>query len=159
MTPSGWGDDAQSRDAGHDEMQARSYRDWRKRIEDSFTLDGDGKKKFVADTVYVEHPFMDAGRLIGFADIAVRFVADDEWFWWYEEIKPRIYSVGAVIRQCLATEVSAQRAIKSSRRGNGYHGRAPDFVVYAVVYRDDPKAALLRELHPSTICISRESAP
>jgi hypothetical protein len=159
MTPSGWGEDAQGRDAGHDEMQARCYRDWLKRIEKGFTLGG---SKFLADKVYVEHPFTDAGRLIGFADIAVRFVADGdrpEWFWWYEEIKPRIYSVGAVIRQCEATEVNALRAIKSSRRANGYHRREPDFVVYAIVYEDDPKAALLKELYPTTIPISREATP
>jgi hypothetical protein len=163
MTPSGWGDDARGRDAGHDEMQARVYREWLADVESKkilvrpiFGTD----REFVCSDVIVEKPFTERsqhsiGRLLGFADVAVGFLHVDAryekpshiWWWVFFEIKPVIYSVGAVIRQCIATEITAHRA--------GIRG----FDVNAVVYADDPKADLLKELHRTTILIRREGAP
>jgi hypothetical protein len=162
MTPSGWGDDAQVRDRGHDEMQARFYREWLGLIKKKtitrpvFGTD----REFVCVAAHVEVPFTESsrhgtGRLLGFADVAVTFGHEDtrgvkpSYTWWrfYCEIKPVIYSVGAIIRQCKATEILAKR------------GGIEWFDVYAIVYEDDPKAALLEELYPQTVRISREATP
>ena len=175
MTPSGWGDAAQERDAGHDEMQARVYRDLlrmteakefviRRRV-NQFSSE---RKDFIANYVEVERPFVADGRLIGFADIAVQFKHEEEYghtkeirrtIWWlYYEIKPRIYSVGAVIRQCKATEINAGRAQTAAQRARSGSSEGTGFDVMAVVYDDDPKTELLRELYPSVFRLGRKSS-
>jgi hypothetical protein len=142
-------------------MQANLYRYWVKRIDAKQpierTMASGVERVLVADAVWVESPFTElrSERLIGFADVAVRFAyinasrapATTEWWWYFYELKPVIYSVGAVIRQCEATIINAKRA--------GFR----NFDVLALVYEDDPKAALLKELHPLTIRTSRECKP
>jgi hypothetical protein len=171
MTPSGWGDDAQSRDAGHDEMQAHEFRGMLKMIDSKQFVINRPRNGYVAESVpfvasyaEVEWPFEAAGRLIGFADIAVQFLEVDsekttqsprsDW-WFYLEIKPRIYSVGAVIRQCKATAINAARSVPVNHRGTTQRDR---FEVWAVVYQDDPKALLLQELYPYVLPQKREVA-
>ena len=59
----------------------------------------------------------------------------DKWHIFFE-VKPKIYSVGSVIRQCEALMYAAARS------GNRHCDVVP------IVYRDDPSADLLRELCP-----------
>jgi hypothetical protein len=146
MTPSGWHDDAYQRDAGHDEMQAAWWREVRNDPEPTITRKvGYARLEFSYIGTWVEHPLVAAGRLIGFVDVATLYRSTDienehdwrkrryyEW-WLFYEIKPRIHSVGAVIRQLEATNILAARAELHCD-------------VLAVVYKDDPKLELLTEL-------------
>lgn len=150
MTPSGWHDDAmRNRDAGHDEMQAAEWRRAKDACHSPITHQG---KTFFFVNAWVEKPFILAGRVIGFADVGLLYESQEtekekEWrlkvppsrpykpdrWWVFLEVKPRILSVGAVIRQCIATEYTAERAGLSCE-------------VWAAVYKDDPKTALLIEM-------------
>jgi hypothetical protein len=169
MTISGWHDDYRNKDAGHDEMQAAIWRHCREGIGTS-TIERMTHKltKFRLEQVYVEFPLLhrksehDIGQIIGFADVALVFVEDlteeeaaskrkaalkpAQWYAFFE-VKPKIYSVGSVIRQCKALKNAA------SRSGN----RACHVV--PVVYRDDPSATLLYELHPSTWLWDKPASP
>jgi hypothetical protein len=144
-TPSAWGDAAQDRDAGHDAFQADVYRYWINNIGNEAAVltrhIRDQEFTFVVDKVRIEFPFTENGRLIGFADVAVQLLSSHVPWWLYFEIKPRIGSVGALIRQCRATEVLVRRS------GNNGAGWRENFQVLATVYQDDPKLALLQELY------------
>lgn len=158
-TPSGWHDDASRRDAGHDEMQAAQLRFWRSADSvPSIERDVHGSTYgFFFRHVEAEYPFRDSrsGRLSGFADLVLRFETEEssqrevkrgivtsyEPLVWHAflELKPRIVSVGAVIRQCKATALLARRNAGLS----GVH----NFDVWAVVYEGDPKADILCEMY------------
>lgn len=136
MTPSGWHDDAQSRDAGHDEMQIAVF-DY---------LGGQANKGLcgLESSVGFEVPFIHRGQIIAWADIAqdLRNKGDDSpqyLFIW--EIKPKIYSVGAVVRQCIAL-LRAARVACTDRNGN----LRTEIKVFPVVRADDPKLAMLRHV-------------
>jgi hypothetical protein len=154
-SPSRWHDDASDRDAGHDAMQMLWLKVAQKDVETA--------KGNVMPAVWTgaEYPFIAAGRIIGFADIATRFQEpehDDKQktrdeFWIFYELKPRIYSVGAVIRQVIATEYVARRHFKDWR------GARPSFAVVPVVYRDDPKLEMLREMFDGQMCACHRVAP
>jgi len=160
-TPSGWHDDASSRDAGHDEMQAMILRWWlRERLTIREKWRNDPVRDFFFHLAEVEFPFLGfRGRITGFADIGLCFrtkETDEEeakrtanpygdreynarFLWVFAELKPRIGSVGAVIRQCRATEVLAKEHFREWRE-------PPELRLWPIVYNDDPKADLLEEM-------------
>lgn len=147
LTPSGWHNDAYGRDASHDEMQAAWWRFIPYASESSIR-----RKAYLTESDYayvgtwVEYPFTIAGRLIGFADVGVLYQSEEadgnnhyRRFWKFYEIKPVIYSVGALIRQVKATKILAERADLTCE-------------VSAVVTSTDPKLDLLCELACFPIC-------
>jgi hypothetical protein len=174
-TPSGWHDDARTRDAGHDEMQAAYFRFWWSDAAPSLTRPrryGSGTRPYFFRAAEVEFPFTGYhGRLSGFADIALRFETEEtedeaekrkQWennnrrpeaykpdvLLVFVELKPHIGSIGAVIRQCKATSILAKQKLGSER-----------FEVWAVVYEDDVKAQLLEELSSFPVIRIRRAAP
>lgn len=117
MTPSQWHDDGRNRDAGHDEMQIAVF-DY---LQNKYPL--------LKDSVGFEVPIIARGQIIAWADIAMilpNFVV----LW---EIKPRIYSVGAVVRQCIALAHTARCMHQDVR-------------VVPVVQSDDPKLSALQHV-------------
>jgi hypothetical protein len=157
MTPSGWHDDAHGRDAGHDEMQSGVYR-FLDQSEKQISVK-DGGKLVNYDRKYIdfECPFYSDGRIITFVDVCLLFSkSDDKEQDWRDEIilcyeiKPKIYSVGAVVRQCHATAHAV-------RRGSIYSGyvrpgeKKPLVYVVAVVPHDDQKRDLLAEFWPKVL--------
>lgn len=171
-TPSGWHDDAGSRDAGHDDMVADHMR-----YVNSGKLASEGirnyysadSSRFFLHYAEIEFPFIGLnGRVSGFADMALQFqtkARDEdaesrafrpEYLWLFLEFKPRILSVGAIIRQCKATDVLAERHFARSHNPNV---RQPRIETRAVIYGDDPKAELLKEMYDGLVmCLPRPSA-
>lgn len=160
-TPSGWHDDASSRDAGHDEMQAAMLRWWRRNAEEPI-LDcwpGEAVRDFFLTSVSVEFPFLGfRGRVAGFADLALQFGSREtpeeeakrtanyyagpyapRVIMAFAELKPRIGSVGGLIRQCAVTRILARDHFRA-------WSTPPKVEVWAVVYEDDPKVGLLEEM-------------
>ena len=147
MTPSGWHDDAKNRDAGHDEMQIAVF---------DYLRDHQDEQREIAGEVYVrcgvhfEYPLMRDGKILAWADVAAIWEAKnasypEDIYIEIFEIKPTIYSVGAVVRQCIALEYAAVRCgqydRKSGRRQSVLAGVIP------VVRVDDPKLDVLRHVH------------
>lgn len=164
MPPSNWHDS--NKDAGHDEMVADIHRYYRDRLKraDPYTISRTtySEKTFYFKYVEIERPFI-GGRypqVLGFCDIALLFetrqidekheytktratYSPDQW-WMFLEVKPIIYSVGSVIRQCKATKHLATRCDITHCN------------VYPVVCRDDPKTELLEELY---YCVQKWDRP
>jgi|GEM_PF-2782715 len=151
-TPSGWHDDASDRDAGHDQMQLQMLRYWRSDKLEPIEREIFSKKyTFVRQIVWAEFPFTShasRGRIMGFADIAVRYRAADDSLYWLQfyELKPRIGSVGSLIRQCEAVANLAELA--------GFK----HFEVLPAVYSDDPKAIIFEEMHGRLVFLPRPGA-
>ena len=153
MTPSGWHQDASGRDAGHDEMQAGVFR-FMKHKEHTLPLDpGNGKVAVYKRVgIYFECPFFLAGRISTFVDVCLHFQSTeadgyrqrDEALVCYE-IKPRIYSVGAVVRQCHATAHAVEQGSVHGGYVNPGFRKKPRVLVIPVVPADDPKVRLLAE--------------
>jgi len=151
MTPSGWENDTRGRDAGHDELQLTIWRYLNKRPAAPRHTKNDGTFNRIAVTI--EHPFMVKGIPIAFADVCEVFRSDKvpyDGYWSYRyvayEIKPRIYSVGGIIRQCLALEVAIERSGPTMANGK----KAEAFVV-PVVLRSDPKVEMLKEMYSGNV--------
>jgi len=150
MTPSGWENDTRGRDAGHDDLQLRIWRYLKDRASASMETKDDGIFSRVAVTV--EHPFKVKGIPIAFADVCEVFRSDKtthDGYWVYRytayEIKPRIYSVGGIIRQCKALEVAIERS------GPERSTKKPEAIVVPVVFRTDPKVEMLKEMYTGTV--------
>jgi len=178
MTPSGWHDDARSRDAGHDEMQAAAYRYERANGRTEITIGADEKAtKYRREGVYFEMPlYGPKGGISTFIDVFSRFLAEPTpdpsrpngvslvkhpELWVCYEIKPRIYSVGATIRQCRATDyaASSSRLWPNANAGTSWDThRTPKVRVVPVVPHDDPKLGLLKEFWP-TVWAFHAAAP
>jgi len=138
-SPSGWHDYGSAHDAGHDEMQLDVYRFYEKLVGEQI---GAGKLLYVV----AEAPIVDdkSGRLIAFADIGLRVEAPaGQPRWHMLELKPRIYTCGGLIRQCKAL-------VQIIERLSDIHHR-----VTAVVYDDDPKLAMLKELYSDVYPFNR----
>lgn len=155
MTPSGWHDDAQSRDAGHDKMQAGVYRFLDKSEKQISVKDGDKLETYDRIGIEFECPFYSDGRIITFVDVCLLFrKSDDKKQARYDEvilcyeIKPKIYSVGAVVRQCHATAHAVSRGSIYSRGGQSALEKKPTVHVMPVVPHDDQKLDLLAEFWP-----------
>jgi len=150
MTPSGWHDDTRSRDAGHDEMQLAVLRKLKSREPEP--IPGRFNEVYKFRGVYAEFPFYLNGQIIAFADVCEVFRTDKagyggyyELFYVAYEIKPRILSVGGVIRQALALDSAIERA-KQGRQSTANQCR-----VIPVVPAHDPKIDLLREMYNGSI--------
>jgi hypothetical protein len=161
MTPSGWHDDAQSRDAGHDEMQAGVYRFLRSMGEKKLEkADLHGTVLYDRAGVYFECPFYYEGRISTFIDICVHFAksgdgkeyATHKNILFCYEIKPKIYSVGATIRQCRATKDAVSRgSFHRVSSGHRLYNETPEVHVVPVVPYNDPKLDLLAEFWPRVV--------
>lgn len=156
MTPSGWHNDAHGRDAGHDEMQISVWRAFRESTKTTRTLKNGAYSR---TEVGFEFEFVVDNKVIGFADVCEVFEKDEapidpvrvvrrrpEFLYMVYEIKPRISSVGGLVRQCTAIRhmVWGFRPYKDSYS-------SPKCIVTPVVYADDPKIDLLREVYPGEI--------
>ena len=123
MPPSGWHD--QTRDSGHDEMQIAVFEFLKKSFDPAW----------VDPRVFMEVPLVirtRAGdRITGFADLAVSYSEGtrDTNRWRLFELKPRIYSIGALIRQVRAIRHAGQASFPMA----SVH-------VSAVVFKHDPLA-------------------
>jgi hypothetical protein len=143
-SPSGWHDDTTGRDAGHDAMQMSVWRFLNNhRIERTAFANAGQVISCAAEMPIIEPR---SGRILAFADLGVehRHPETGVGYWRFVEIKPRIYSCGGLIRQCRAIAVAADRA------GLG------DCRVTALVYKDDPKIEMLREMYPDVLGWRRE---
>ena len=148
MTPSGWHDDARNRDAGHDEMQIAVF-DWLK-YRPIYPRRDDCDERI---GLYFESPFYVRGNIVAWGDIVELWEKPQyetsknrRYIVW--EIKPKIYSVGAVIRQCRSLADTVEAANKDSAS----HRRFPsglsydEPVVIPIVRADDPKLSMLRHV-------------
>jgi hypothetical protein len=148
MTPSGWHDDARNRDAGHDEMQIAVF-DY---LKDRLHLRGKDDYEHRIG-LYFESPFYVRGHIVAWGDIVELWEKPQyetskkrKYIVW--EIKPKIYSVGAVIRQCR----SLADAVEAANRDSVSHRRAPSGIYYddpmvlPIVRSDDPKLSMLRHV-------------
>lgn len=153
LTASGWHDDARNRDAGHDEMQADIFRRL-SAIEPKLCVHAPhGQISGRRISLGIERPFILKGRILAFADVCEEMNAQDaEWdftmFRCYE-IKPKIYSMGALIRQAKATMATIRHVITSA-------GMRADCEIINCVPHDDPKAKLVQEFWPATQLWHRE---
>jgi hypothetical protein len=138
-TPSGWHDDAMHRDAGHDAMQHELWK-WLKLTPQWKYLPANVDPETVRKSVEFEMPFhSNADRyypsaVIAFADVGEVWECNGctRWLTLYE-VKPKIGSVGAVVRQCEALR-------------NTLGNYTKNFRVIAVVPHDDPKLAMLSDV-------------
>jgi len=145
MTPSQWHDDARNRDAGHDAMQIAVF-DYLQARNPPLTrfVTGDSKE-FLREGVYFERPFRRGDQIVAWGDVVEVWREPAEYnsqtaFMIYE-IKPTIYSVGAVVRQCVSLELTAKLCGM-----NRHSGRQPVTSVIPVVMASDPKLAMLRHV-------------
>lgn len=146
MTPSGWHDGAMGRDAGHDEMQAETFRHLKQKLPTNITRETiGGTVSFTLESLFLEALVSGGNFIKTFVDILAVYKGNAKsrlliCF----EIKPSIDSVGAVIRQCKATEF----AILNS----DWRQHNPVIEVLPVVSRRDPKTRLLCELWGCVVC-------
>lgn len=152
LTPSGWHDDASNRDAGHDELQAAVYR-WLVKCGPKFKrfMRCNKPSEYHREGVEIEAPLLLKGSVLCFTDVCATFRhtpdrGRDEYLLEIFEIKPRISSVGGVIRQCKHMAILANRW---RPRDSDYH--IPQVIVRAVVPYDDPKISLLSEMYGASL--------
>jgi hypothetical protein len=143
VTPSQWHDDVRGRDAGHDDMQIAVFNHCRGLAPHLGQTEISGKP-CVHGGVFFEFPFVRRDRVVSFGDVVEIWREDTTRGAWARvivwEIKPKIYNVGAVMRQCLALEIAAVGAL----REGGW--REPLVWACPVVPSDDPKLAALRHV-------------
>ena len=149
-TPSSAHDSAWKRDDGHDEMQLELYRWLRKQRPDCQTDD----RVYSFAGAFAEHHLEVNHRIAGFTDVLASYrwngslhgAPRTEVAYRLFEIKPKIHSVGAVIRQLRTLAHLARKALKYD---GGY--AAAEIEVVAVVPYDDPKFKLLIEMCPYSV--------
>jgi len=149
MTPSQWHDDVRNRDAGHDAMQIAVFdylRDMPTGPSPFYECNG-----YERTGVYFEMPFRGGGHILAWGDVVEvwqQIVTPHEGYSYTKkkyvvwEIKPKIYSVGAVVRQCVALEDIAKSALMTDRGPTQY-----DVLIIPAVTSDDPKLGELRHVH------------
>jgi hypothetical protein len=151
MTPSEAHDSARNRDAGHDEMQAEVWR-WLNKQRATVSLTSDGPtREFTFAVANVEEPLYVKGRILAWVDVCARYESfisanHNSSIIYAFEIKPKIWSVGAVIRQCITIGSILERSGSIRSR------------VTAVVPHDDPKISLLIETYGDVLAW-RDGAP
>lgn len=144
MTPSKWhNDDSQAQDSGHDEMQVAVWRWLRDRGPNGLKARlyqwQDVPCQYDRSTLELEQAFSGTnGHIAAFADICETFVSGESKILRAYEIKPRIYSVGSVLRQCSAMAKAIEHSVKIS------FSRNPTVFVYPVVRANDQKLELLQ---------------
>lgn len=157
MTPSAWHNDAMSRDAGHDEMQ---FAFWQSLIEDGQNTirvlrnkpdkDGNTSDEYARYNIQFEFEFIHRGKLLGFGDVVEQFWRKGDstsslpiLYWRIYEIKPKVHSVGGVVRQARALKRISDAAMD---KGNGHKSFESWVRVITVVPWDDPKIDMLRSV-------------
>jgi len=145
MTPSAAHDQAYRREDGHDEMQLQVHQ---LLTEIRVPLKG---PRIACENFFshIEYPFESGGVVKGFADVVAEFgvardgrrEGTDQTFQIFE-IKPIIYSAGAVIRQCRVLESMARWVLHDE------HGRRQKFSVVPVVQWNDPLFDILEAMSP-----------
>ncbi len=151
MTPSGWHDDARNRDAGHDEMQVAVWKYINKRRWETFEL---WKHEYRISRIDFERAFISDGAIVGFADVCEEFVHNPAQGMRYLflriwEIKPKIYSVGAIVRQCQAIRILLRNWKEDKRSHTSPSVRL--VTVIPVCKPDDPKLSLLIEVENESV--------
>jgi hypothetical protein len=145
MTPSGWHDDARNRDAGHDEMQIAIF-DYLKDREVAPLKFKDIDEVFVRSGVCFELPFMRGNQIVAWGDVVEIYDQQTKYSPQraiiVHEVKPRIYSVGAVVRQCESLTFGVEHAL-----ADRHSGSRPVVRVFPAVMVDDPKLAMLRHVY------------
>jgi hypothetical protein len=146
MTPSGWHDATNDRDAGHDDMQLAVY-EWAKTRHDEKRIELGEHGFFELSSVEVEYPFHARNTIAAFADVCeVWRSVEANYHRFYQfyfvafELKPRIRSVGGLIRQCVALS----HHIENHHQPNQ---KSPLCVIIPVVPHEDPKLPTLRKLY------------
>lgn len=156
-TPSGWHDVGRERDSGHDEMQLWVWR-WMRRPDNhsprKFEKDSQRRDAdlFLFDGAWPEMEIVVDDRIVAFADVGERwvcrnpFIGKIRYAFVAYEIKPVIYSVGAVLRQCTALA----RIMSKWRPDRDTHVDPPVRIV-PVVQHDDSKVAMLIECYEGRV--------
>lgn len=155
-TPSGWHDDTSGRDAGHDEMQLHLLQNLSTIMPTLPTDDGERLVAYRLDGVEAEVPTItEGGNIVAFSDVVALYKPTPghgpHSIRVHFELKPRIYSVGACIRQAHALTVAVTRLPKGEAQKHRRSLRSPDQAsnqVCLAVYDDDPKLGMLR-----TMCV------
>ena len=154
MTPSGWHDDARNRDAGHDEMQIAVY-DYRRSLSLEAMLGRPDNPiegySFCRRGIYFESPLIRDEQILAWGDIIEVWEKKEgknptETTYKIYEIKPKIYSVGAVVRQCVSLRLTGEKCGYYDR----HSGRREQLtvLVFPVVRHDDPKLSMLQHVCP-----------
>jgi hypothetical protein len=150
MTPSDAHDSGWQRDPGHDEMQMEVFRwlVWRDQVSTYVKkrYSNDESELAILDTRELEYLIEVNDRIVGFVDICERFSTDGKSFndrqfsftaW---EIKPKIHSVGAILRQA---KVLREKLWRWRPSRDSYS--SPYVRIMVVVSAKDPKTGLLQE--------------
>lgn len=163
ITPSGWHDDARGRDAGHDQLQIEVWRYLKEHGETEAKAKSYPLEEYRRTSVDVEHPFVVGGRISVFADVCEVFVhspmigndiARRRHLFRIFEIKPKVWSAGAAIRQATAI----YHAVWKWRESREAY-QPPLVSVAIVVPFDDPKLLLLREMYHGQVWAWKDGGP
>ena len=155
MTPSGWHDDARNRDAGHDEMQIAVF-DYRRALsmEDMLgrpdtPIEGYSYRR---KGIFFEYPLIRDEQILAWGDIVEvweKKISKEPTQIIHKiyEIKPKIYSVGAIVRQCDSLRRTGERCGYYDR----HSGRRDELTVHVfpVVMDGDPKLSMLQHVCPT----------
>lgn len=159
-SPSGWHDDAAGRDAGHDAMQVAVY-DYLQTLPENEPSPFFESHGMIRIGVYFEYPFYRRERIISWGDVVEFWVeanppperyAKKKYMIW--EIKPRIYSVGAVVRQCVAVRHAAEASLDAEARLS--RRAAATVEACPVVMHNDPKLGMLQHVYAAAAWNGRE---
>lgn len=106
-----------------------------------------------AVSVIAEFPLLLQGVVVAFADVA-RIIPDSNSRRFYQlyEVVPRIYSAGAVVRQCRALRTAAEHCLRDRV------DVAQSISVFAVVPANDPKLDTLRAMYDETLVLAWDMA-
>ena len=149
MTPSAAHASGDGRDAGHDTMQLQVL-NWLNHYSANQTFKLSNGREYNIGGTLVEYPLREyhygraAGSPLGYADIGQWFYFDPErggrqLAFRFFELKPKLHSVGGLIRQCRALSCLAERIAVTL-------GFCAEYEVIPVVPHDDPKFVLLTSL-------------
>lgn len=164
-SPSSWHDDTMSRDAGHDALQIEVWKTLRNKVPRTIlfgTNYQNEKVEFIRTSVHFEYPLFLDGRIVGWGDVVELYKATvpngsgtvERHYIRVYEIKPKIYSVGGLVRQLTSLRILVNKVAESRGMGSGGD-------VMPVVYEDDPKLDMLSLVSGSNriYAIDRKSTP
>lgn len=139
MTPSEAHESAWQRDSSHDEMTIACRDILEKTWLTTTLIEFQKTELYHRDSIEVEHFFHSSSGPRFFADIMIRFFRNPErasrshFRYAVFEIKPKIYSAGALLRQIKVQEERTKAWITSNSSAYG-----DSTFVEAIVRRDDP---------------------
>jgi hypothetical protein len=158
MTPSAAYASAEGRDAGHDDFQKAVFDDLTDGRMSKITRKiHSTERAFKLHSFWVEHPIVIGDRIVAFTDVVLRFTHNSETHHKaggsfkhnYEhyllfELKPKIHSVGAIIRQCRALQHNGKLSFRKDFDVSGVEA-------WAVVPKSDPKIGDLKSMFKAVI--------